>query len=791
MSTAVFSRTLITSAFFLFIAVHAGFASGMTEDHSAGSAGSAVSDAGILKGYVHDSETGDPVVLASVYIPDLDRGSVSHDEGDFIIRNIPEGEYRIRFQHVGYESTSKNVTITRDDTTRVSVSMRPSVFRSSEVEIVARHAAEEDDITTYVERTVTGRHLRQQLGRTLAETLEDEPGMAQRSMGPAPARPVLRGLGGDRLLILEDGGRTGDLSATASDHALSIDPMTAEHIELIRGPSAIVHGSNTMGGVINVRRGQIPFDHPDHIHWSGSLQGESVNRGMSGGFRAFGPVDTSLPFSGRSLSFTDRMAFRFDFSGRHTSDMDTPAGSLVNTDITTLNASLGLSYIDDWGVIGFSGNILDSKYGVPGGEGIAEAHPNGVDIEMFRRYLDGRARFNFSDSWARRLDVRWNYSYYFHRELEKPDDPDIPQPVGAEFGVLTNNIRMDLHHRNMLFFEKGLVGVWAEHRDYASGGMTFTPETIERSVAGYLFQERDFRSFNLQIALRYDYRHLSPEEAESIFLDHDITSREFHGASGSVMGSWNITSNLKLGSTITRTHRSPIIEELYSEGPHLANFSYEIGNPALTREKGWGSEVFVRWNRERMRASMAIYRNQMDNYIFPQDTGEQSPRRDDLNVFQYTENKVLMTGAELNYELLLNRSLTTGGTVSYVRGDFIDDGESFPFLVTEERENAVPLMPPLNSRLYLEYSLGSLKIGGAARLATRQSRTDEFEEPTDEYAVFDLYAQYHFSRAGALHTFSFTVENLANSEYRNHLSRIKSVMPEPGRNVKMLYRVYF
>ncbi len=783
-----FYRSLYSLVFLLLAAMHVGASSGKKTLHASGNA--EASATGIVKGYVHDRETNDPVVLASVYIPDFDRGSVTHEEGDFIIRNIPEGEYTIRFQHVGYESTSKRITINRDDTTRVSVSLRPSVFRFSEVEIVARHVAE-DDITTYVERTVTGRHLRQQLGRTLAETLEDEPGMARRSMGPAPARPVLRGLGGDRLLILEDGARTGDLSATASDHALSIDPMTAEHIELIRGPSAIVHGSNTMGGVINVRRGQIPLDRPDHIHWSGSLQGESVNNGVSAGFRAFGPVSGRIPFSDRKMPFSDRLAFRFDFSGRYSSDIDTPAGTLVNTDITTLNTSLGMSYIDNWGMFGFSGNILDSKYGVPGGEGIAEAHPNGVDLEMFRRSAVGRFRYNFSDSWARRMDVRWNYSYYFHKELEKPDDHDIPQPLGAEFGVLTNNVRMDLHHRRLGFFDNGLFGISAEHRDYASGGMTFTPETIERSIASYLFQERDIRSFNLQLALRYDYRHLSPEEAESIFLDHDITSRNFHGASGSLMGSWNITSNLKIGSTVTKTHRSPIIEELYSEGPHLANFSYEIGNPALTREKGWGSELFIRWNRDRIRTSFALYRNQMDNYIFPQDTGEQSVRRDDLNVFQYTENKVLMAGAELNFELLLNRRVTTGGTVSYVRGDFFDNDESFPFLVLEDRENAVPMMPPLNSRLYLEYGFGSLKIGGATRLAAHQTRTDQFEEPTDEYAVVDIYAQYHFSRGGTLHTFSFTVENLADTEYRNHLSRIKSVMHEPGRNIKMLYRVYF
>ncbi|MDG5767101.1 TonB-dependent receptor [Balneolales bacterium ANBcel1] len=754
-----------------------------TETGTTEGGGAGVSATGVIRGVVYDVENREPVLLASVQIQDLNRGTVTREDGDFQLRNLPEGSHTLRVQHVGYETTLKVVRVQKDDTTMVRIGVRPSIFQTSEIRITSQYI-QEDEITTHVERVLTGQRLRQQLGRTIAETLEDEAGMAQRTMGPAPARPVLRGLGGERLLILEDGGRTGDLSATASDHALTIDPMTAEHIELIRGPSALIHGSNTMGGVINVIRGQIPHDIPDRTSWSGTMKGESVNNGFSGGVRGYGPVSDRLPLG-------DRMGFRFDLSGRSTSDMNTPAGMQLNTAITTLNASAGLGYVDSRGMLGFSGNIMDMKYGVPGGEGLAEAHPNGVDLEMYRRYLESRLRRNFSDSWLRRLDVTWNYSYYSHKELEKPDDPSIRQPVGTEFGVLTHNAKIHLHHNSLSFFDRGVIGVWMEHRDYASGGLTYTPETVEYSAAAYAFQERDFGRFNLQAALRYDHRHLSPEEKRSIFLPADITSRNYSGISGSLMGTWTLRPGTEIGATVTRTHRSPIIEELYAEGPHLANFAYEIGNPELSREHGWGSELFFRTSRDRYQLYLALFRNQMDNYIFPQDTGEPSIRRDDLNTFQFTENKVLMAGAEASWQVRLQSRLLTGGTVSYVRGDFIDDDSSFPFLVLDDREASVPMMPPLNSRLFLEFGDSSLKIGGAVRLAAEQTRTDQFEEPTDAYAILDFYSQYHLSSGNMLHTFSLTVENLADTEYRNHLSRIKSVMPEPGRNVKLLYRVYF
>jgi iron complex outermembrane recepter protein len=732
---------------------------------------------GVVYGIIVDAENGEPVMLASVMLTGHDRGTISHEGGWFEMRNVPTGRQTLRVQHIGYETRHYSLDVRQGDTTHVEIAIRPSVFRGDGIEVIGGYLR--DDETTTVERVISGRRLRQQLGRTIAETLEDEPGLAQRSMGPAPARPVLRGLGGERLLILEDGGRTGDLSATASDHALAIEPMTAEHIELIRGPSALVHGSNTMGGVINVIRGQIPLDHPDHIHFSGSFQGETVNNGLSGGFRTFGPVGP-------------RLAFRADASIRSAGDIQTPEGQLDNSGIITRNGSFGLSYIRPWGMAGISGNILDSHYGVPGGEGIAEMHPNGVDIEMYRRYLESRIRVNLGEGWLRRLDLSSTYSYYYHEELEKRHDPDEPQPVGASFGVLTTNVRLNLHHNGYSFVEKGLFGIWGEHRDYASGGLTHTPETIERSLAGYIFQETNPGSWSFQAAARLDVKQLDPGPARpSLIIGDDIRERIYTGYSGSFSGSYYFGSGVKSGMILMKAYRAPGIEELFSEGPHLANYSYEIGNPNLNAESGLGLEWFFRITRNRMQLNTALFRNRMSNYIFPQDQGRPSLKRDDLPEYQYTGKRVLMTGAEFEFEYRISGLWKSTGTVSFVRGDFIDEDRRFPFIETGNAADAVPMMPPLSSRFDLEYGQSNYRIGGVTRMARRQNRTDQFEEPTEGYMVFDIYAQYHANRWGMLHTFSFNVQNIADTHYENHLSRIKSIMPEQGRSFKILYRFYF
>lgn len=731
---------------------------------------------GTIKGVVYNQDDGSPLSNASILIEELDRGTVSHRNGDFHFRNVPAGSYLLRIQHVGYDTGYQQIIVTAGDTTSVEVALRRGTIRSADV--VVRDHYMRDDETTGVERVLTGRQLRQQLGQTIAETLDDEPGLAQRSMGPAPARPVLRGLGGDRLLILEDGGRTGDLSATAADHALAIEPMTAEHIELIRGPSALIHGSNTLGGVINVIRGQIPMDHPDHIHVSGTLQAQSVNGGLAGGLRAFGPLSNSL-------------AYRVDSSVRTSGDMYTPEGRLGNTGITTINASAGVSYIRNWGMVGVSGNILDTKYGVPGGIGIADAHPNGVDIEMFRRYAELRSRINFDSGFFRRLDTDATYSFYKHDELEKPDFETDRRIVGSSFGVLTTNVKSHLHHNSFGIIDKGLIGIWGENRDYASGAFSQTPETIEQAIAVYSFQEANPGNWNLQAALRFDYRTIRPQEERLSILIGDIRERTYGGFSASARAAYLFENRIKLGFTVMRSFRAPGIEELYSEGPHLANFSYEKGNPELNSESGLGTEIFVNGNFTRGSIRAAVYRNQMNNYIFPRNTNERATRRDDLNVYRFGEERVLMTGIELSGDYRLSSSWQVLGTVNAVRGDFIEEGESFPIARFGSDEVAVPMMPPVSGRLSLEWTRNYLTLGSSARFAGSQNRLDEFENRTAGYALFDAYAQYNLTTGSVLHTFTLNVENLTNATYRNHLSRIKEIYPEPGTNVSLLYRFYF
>jgi len=712
---------------------------------------------GAVTGIIRDAETGDPIGWTSVLIEEVNRSAVAHEDGSFNFINIPAGRYTLRTYRLGYENYLQRITVTARDTLHVTIELRRSVIRGREVEI----RADRDELTRPV-RTITGKELRQQLGRTLAETIVNEPGMAQRSMGSAPARPVLRGLGGDRLLILEDGNRTGDMSSTAPDHAVAIDPMNAERIEIIRGPASLIYGSNTLGGVINVSRGQIPTVLTEHLHGSGSIQLESVNTGASSGFNLEGT--------------TGKFTLRADLSGRTASDIQTAIGPLDNTSINTVSGSVGAGYINPWGVLGFSGNIFSSNYGIPGD--FIGSHPNGIEIELVRRQLHAKLDYLPQTEFLKRIDVGINYNYYFHRELEWSPEREAFDVVGAQYRLHTLNFNSFVRNNSWGPFTSGILGIFGEFRDYTAGGFTFTPPVQEFGLALMAYQQAIAGRLTIDVSARIDTRAVNPQEEVESRIIGLMRSRRFTGYSAGSRLTFEMADWLDIGASFMKTLRLPGIEELYSEGPHLPAYSYDTGNPELDAEEGYGLEVFVKMHTSGFKLEAAVFNNSISNYLYPRNTGTESERRP-LPVYQYSGDDVLMRGWELSYGLDLFLNFSTSGTLSYVRGDLTEEDRPLPFI------------PPLTGKFDLEYNIRNLSLGTSLRTASRQDRLGDFEEPTAGYRVFDLFARYMFSSGKYLHTFTFGVDNLTDEDYRMHLSRVKSIMPEPGRNIRILYRVYF
>jgi iron complex outermembrane receptor protein len=706
----------------------------------------------VVVGSVRDLDSGEPIAWVQLLLQETNRSTFSNEEGRFIFRDLPEGAATLQAFRIGYESMEWPITVLRGDTLHLWLSLSVSPIEAGAILIEEEGQAR---VLATTSHALTGTELRRHLGATIAESLNDEPGVAMRSMGPAPARPVLRGMGGERLLVLEDGERTGDLSSTSADHAVVIEPMTAERVEVYRGPEALLFGSGVLGGVVNVVRNTIPSTMPDRARGSVGAQVESVNRGTVSSVSLEAPLG---PF-----------AWRIEGSARRASDQRTPLGTLENTGIATYAPTFGVRYLRPRTSVGAAAGYYFTDYGIPGG--FIGAHPNGVTVRLDRRYLTAGAIVTPASAFIQQIDVRADAARYYHREFESNGD------LGVEFGVLAYHGSIQARTTPRGRWRHGVVGVWGEYRDYASSGLVFTPRSVEGTLAGFAFQELDLHPISWKGALRFDTRSIVPaEEKESVI--GFVRPRRFSGVSAAMQVEWDVGAGFSLGATAMRAIRMPSLEELFSEGPHLAAYSYEVGDPELGNERGVGLEAFVRRDATRTSFRVQVFDNRFTHFIFPRNTGRINVRLL-LPMYQTTGASARLVGAEVFGTWHVSSTVSVSAQASSVRGTLTDTGEPLPW------------MPPLHGRLGVMYHRGATRVGLGLRASAGQERLGAFEEATDGYILVDAFFQRHFMTGRWLHTLDFGLINATDTVYRDHLSRVKSIMPEPGINLKLLYSVFF
>jgi iron complex outermembrane receptor protein len=242
---------------------------------------------------------------------------------------------------------------------------------------------------------------------------------------------------------------------------------------------------------------------------------------------------------------------------------------------------------------------------------------------------------------------------------------------------------------------------------------------------------------------------------------------------------YEVSEGLSAGASLARAFRTPAIEELYSNGPHLADFSFNIGNPELGAEVGYGAELFLRVDRPGMKGSAAVYRNAIRGFIHHAPTGEMDPRFRLYPVYRAEQTDAHFLGAESALQWELSPGLVVHGQASYVRATRDDDG------------GPLPAIPPLHGGAGVRYDRSTWFAGLDWTGAARQGRVGEFETPTDGYHLLGADAGVRWVLWNGFHTVTLRVDNLTDAVWRSHLSRIRAVAPQPGRNVKLLYSVTF
>jgi iron complex outermembrane receptor protein len=736
--------------------------------------------AGSVQGTLIDSRTGEPVPVAQVRLSELGRSELSHSDGSFHFDRVAPGTYTISAARIGYAPAEQTVLVANDATTRVTMTMTASAIDVAGV-VVTGTGSERSAAETYRPTTALGgAELRRKLSSSVAATLAGEPGISQRYNGPAAAQPVIRGLGGDRVLILEDGQRTGDLASTSADHAVTIEALTAERIEVVRGPAGLLYGSNALGGVINVVREEVPRTVPERITGVVTGQVASVNEGATGGFALTAPLGS--------------FAVRGELSGRTADNTRTPRGDLPTSYLDGYNGGLGVSWVGARGYLGFAGRDYGMRYGVPGtfnDEVIPGGHEGGVEIDMRRSTGRMEAMFLGGIGPFESIELDGTYVRFDQDEIELGGS-DGPV-VGTRFRqfVKSGELMGRHYHEAGGVRVRGATGVSALDKNFSTAGsQTGSVPADQFSVAGFVFEELGLDPFHLEVGARYDWTRIAPleEGMEDIGF---IRTRDFGDFSGSASAIVDFRPGWSVGLAISRSFRTPAIEELFSNGPHLANYSFNIGNPDLKSEYGFGTDLFVRGALPRLSGELSVFRNAISDYIYHAPTGELDPRRGQFPVYRATQADAVLSGVEgrAQWEVLPRWVVDANG--SFVRGTRRAD----------EGDTPLPEIPPLHGSVGIRHDASRYFVGASWEVAAAQDRvpppdpdaevTNPFDQPTAGYDLFHAVAGIRWPVRGQLHTLTLQVNNVWNTEWRDHLSRIKSVAPQPGRNVQLLYHVEF
>ncbi len=710
---------------------------------------------GKINGIILDSRSGESIPNAAIVILNTELFATSKADGTFRIEDVQQGNIQIRVTHIAYQENLINLNFIEEEKT-LRILLVPKLIELSQVVVTDRYSVSKFDEINELSGVLRGKELQRELGFTLASTLKNETGLAIRSMGPAPARPVIRGLGGDRVLISEDGRKTIDLSATSPDHAVSIDPFFVERIEVIRGPKTLLKTPTTIGGVVNVVRSEIPDEVHEAIHGSAGFFGESANLGYLGAFTTDIPVE---PFTAR-----------LELSRREAGDIKTPEGKLENSYARNFNRSAGLSYVGTAGHLGISYRKFDLDYEIPGG--FVGAHPNGVDITLYREQVNAAGRYNLSSSVFDNIEMSLSNVIYRHKEFESSGR------IGAEFKIINVMGYANLNHKEIGMFNSGTAGISFESRDFNIGGFVFTPRSKSLNVSAYIFESFSNDKFGFEFGARYNFDKITPEQEDPSASIGYIRERIYNTYSLSFSILYEFSDILVIGGNINKSSRVPTIEELYSEGPHLAAYSYEIGNPELNAESGIGTELFFFHQLNGIFFNLIFFNNYIFDYIIPRNTGEINYATF-LPIYATSGVDAQLYGIELTSGLKLTERITLSLNSSYTRGLIRGVGES------------LPQIPPFKANTEIKYSTARFVTGIGVEGASRQNKVDLFEEPTAGYITLNTFFQYFLVTSEIVHNFSVNIDNMLNTIYRNHLSRVKSILPEAGRSFRLTYRMFF
>ena len=624
---------------------------------------------------------------------------------------------------------------------------------------------------------IDGDELLRRRSTTIAETLAGEPGITASNFGPIASRPIIRGQGGLRVQVFQDGADVLDAAALSEDHAVTLDPMIAERIEVVRGPAALLFGNSASAGAVNVVTRRLPIEALDRPFAAAlELRGDSAADTRAVGAHAAAKVGDRVQVyadfhDSRSdelripgYAWTEAAKEYFEAEGE---PVDESRDRLTNSDGSADGGSVGIAWVGERQKYGFSISEYGSEYGLPGlGEDSSE--PPDVRLDMTQRRYDAVAEWSPSSGAVDALRLRAARNDYEHVEIEGNGE------IGTRYAQVGDEVRLSADHS--VGTGRGVFGMQVRRLEFdAEGEEAFLPPSVTRNTGFFAFQEHRLGAVTLEVGARYEKQHIRTADPDTL---PDYQGSTLGGSLGAL---WALRPGATLALQLTRSERHPTATELYADGPHLAVGRYEIGDADLDTERGLTADLALRFSGDAgWRGSVGVFVGDYDRYIVAQPTGEID---DELPVIEYESRDARFTGAE--FEIGHDALATTGIGALGLRlfGDLVraEDGAGTP----------LPQIPPL--RLGTEASLTGtrLRLGLEAIWHDSQDRIADGERRTEGYTLLNLEASWRQPVGAAGLSVFLRGSNLLDEEARRHVSPLKDYAPLAGRAISGGLRLEF
>jgi iron complex outermembrane recepter protein len=732
-----------------------------------------------LTGLVTDLSSGKPLAGASVLIADLKAGAYTNEKGIYQINNISAGEHLMEVSYVGYASQSAFVTI--NQTTTKNIQLKPSVVENDEVVVTGISTATQSRRNPTPVTVVRRQELLRMASTNLIDALSNKPGISQLSTGPAISKPVIRGMGYNRVIVLNDGVRQ-EGQQWGDEHGIEIDEQSVQKVEILKGPASLMYGSDAMAGVINILS-NVPVQ-------DGVLKGSIVtNYQTNNQLRA-----VHLNLAGNKNGFNWNTYGSLKGAAAYQNKYD---GAVFNSNFNEANFGGYAGYNGSWGYSHLLLSNFHQRLGIiegdrndagdfikplPGGlEGVAtpsdfnSIHPAVPmqEIKHFKIVSD-----NHFEVGANHATLTVGYQRNQRMEFGNADNTR-ERSLYFDLHTLTYSGVFHVKEKKSWNLAVGLNGLLQKNDNKGLEVLIPAYHMFDAGIFGYVQKKMDH--FNFSGGIRIDNRHISTAAfSENGLTKFDAIKKDFGNLSGSAGISYLPSSALTLKLNLSRGFRAPSIPELASNGAHEGTNRYEYGNPNLHSENSWQGDLGAEYNTAHLSLSASIFLNSINNYIYYSKL-EAAAGGDSLvdgnMAFKFNQQKARMAGFELEADLHPHPLdwLHFENTFSYVRGRFgtaIEGSHNIPFIpaahwVSELRGDFLKketLVRNLSLRLQLDNTFAQNKIFTAFNTETA----------TGAYVLLNAgFSADIYGKKKTLATLFMNLQNIGDVAYQQHLSRLK------------------